>query len=113
MSSTVTPAPTRAAPPPPIWQCSIRTVKCRYGHPRIEKRDATIITEYRVDGHIYLTCPRCRPSSHAFGVATRYHRLITFYDITKDQLHRILALPDDVETIEILALLGYGGRDAT
>lgn len=113
MNDVRRPAPlTPHAPPPPIWHAQMRTPTCRYGHVQIDVRDAEQIRDYRVDGHLWQTCRRCSPSTYAFGVLTRFHRMVTFYAITQEQLREALGWPDDVETLDVLRSLGYGGADA-
>lgn len=91
----------------------MRTPFCRYGHPLIDVRDRSQLLTYRVDGHIFQTCRECAPCSYAFGVASRYHDLITFYAISHTQLLEVLAVPATVPTRDILTLIGYATHDDT
>src|SRR5690242_4723622 len=87
---------------PPIWHCLPRTPVCRYGHPYVSYRQATMTAEYRVDGHLYLTCTKCQPHTHAWGrITLRPDPLVTLYAIDKQQLDYLLALPDDTDSLEI------------
>jgi len=95
---------------PPIWHSVSRTPVCRYGHPQVDLRDTAMVLEYRVDGIVLQTCRTCDPCTYALGVISRSHRLITYYDLSYDQLGLMLRLPDDTEVIEMLSMLGYSSR---
>lgn len=92
------------SPPPPIWHSALRTPVCRYGHPLINLHDQSMVTEYEADGLLWLTCRVCTPHTYALGVLSRYHALITYYAITREQLaagRRSLDMP------QLLKTLGY------
>ena len=93
------------------WECDPRKIHCPHGHPFIVPRSNGRLT-YRVDGHIFLECARCRPTLYAFGIiTTRPSPIVMLYRIREDQARALKDLPEDLTSLEILTFLGYGTRE--
>lgn len=94
------------------WECDPRKITCPHGHPFIVPRSNGRLT-YRVDGHIFLECDRCRPTLHAFGIiTTRPSPIVMLYRIRADQARALSELPEDLTSLEILEFLGFRQESA-
>lgn len=98
---------------PSVWHCHPDDIRCRHGHDYVRVRNDSMQMRLRVDGHVYLDCPKCTqlPGGHsyAFGVITvRPSLLITFYAVPdRAQYDALQAFPDDASTWDLLVFLGY------
>lgn len=95
-----------------VWHCHPDEIECREGHAHIRVRETSSAIRLRVDGHLYLECPKCAGHSFAFGViTTRPHLMVTFYHVpTRAAWDELLAQPDDATTYELLVALGYAAE---
>jgi hypothetical protein len=81
------------------------------------RRKGFHLDQRRVDGHIFVACDQCKPTTFAFGIITsRPSPIIAFYAITREQYHFWInttdeelepALDEDRETMDLLHRLGY------
>lgn len=102
---------------PPIWYCHPNEVTCRAGHVRRHAREGFHVDQRRVDGHVFLACDTCQPTTFFFGVIhSRPSPIIHCYAITREQYDFWINTPDDVleppldddrETADLLHRLGY------
>lgn len=109
--------PTTLAGRPPIWYCHPNEITCRYGHVRRHAREGFHLDQRRVDGHLFVGCDQCQPTTFAFGIITsRPSPRIEFYAITKAQYDEWINTADDAlelpldegrETLDLLHRLGY------
>lgn len=101
----------------PMWLCHPQEVKCKHGHLRKEYKTGMVWDQRRVDGHVFVACQTCTPTTYAFGVIhSRPSPIIHFYEITKPEYDFWLNTTDDElepaldegrETQDILHRLGY------
>lgn len=102
---------------PPIWMVSPNLLKCQHGHPFLTHRSGFHLDQRRVDGHIFLACEHCQPTTYAFGVVhSRPSPIVHCYAITREQYQFWANTPDDEletpldqdhETEDLLQRLGY------
>jgi hypothetical protein len=112
-------APLTPNPPPPIWYCHLDRVTCRHHHAFLHHKAGFHVKERR-DGHIWLACELCSPTSFMFGIAiVRPGLFISMHAISHAQFdwwgNNTDELPDDPKlgadpTLEILHFLGYAPR---
>jgi hypothetical protein len=102
---------------PPIWMVSPNLLKCRAGHALVTHRAGFHVDQRRVDGHIFMACECCKPTTYFFGVVhSRPSPIVHCYAITAEQWQfwrnttdDELAQPleEDHETEDLLNRLGY------
>lgn len=91
----------------PVWLSDTRTPTCRNGHPWVSFRqnETKMVLETRGDCLHILTCRKC--GGHALGVQSAGHEVIQWYEMDREQMDAVLAMPHSVKTWVILVYLGY------
>jgi len=90
-----------------VWVCDPMALQCPERHRfRVARaRDGRL--EIRT-GHVTMVCAACRPERCAFGIVSHAPTpLVTFFEITRDQLDTFNQLPDDLTSYELLRIFGY------
>jgi hypothetical protein len=96
------------------WVCEANFIVCRHDHLlRFHSADY-VIDQRRVDGHVFLGCKKCEPTSFFFGVVTsRPSPIVTCYAISKEQFHHWNDPKADLDLLptgEMLHRFGYNPR---
>lgn len=94
-----------------IWPCEANFIVCRNNHLLRFHETNYVVDQRRVDGHLFLGCKKCEPTSFFFGVVTsRPSPTVTCYAISKEQFHHwndTGANLDLLPTPEMLHRFGY------
>ncbi|HKW12117.1 MAG TPA: hypothetical protein VJO33_17145 [Gemmatimonadaceae bacterium] len=102
---------------PPIWYCSPNLIKCQHGHPLLTHKSAYAVDQRRVDGHAFLACKTCNPTTYFLGViSSKPSPIVHCFALTREQYDYWIDHPDDEldrpleldhETEDLLHRLGY------
>ena len=94
------------------WLCDTNYITCQHQH-LLRFVDAEyIVDQRRLDGHVFMGCRKCEPTTYFFGVVTsRPSPMVTCYAITQEQFRLWNdSTADPLPTPEMLHRLGYNDR---
>jgi hypothetical protein len=96
------------------WMCEANFIACQHNHLLRFVDSQYVVDQRRVDGHVFLGCRKCEPTTYFFGVVTsRPSPIVNCYAISKAQFQHWNdpnANLDLLPTPEMLHRLGYNPR---